>query len=459
MNSKLDVIDGPLCCCEYENINGEKSHVLAAFCDCEDVDSVCDRLCKGYSVPNEKYQRIQEVCLDRVRVPTCFGGGAKRIDTFLDLSSIPAIILLPTLILTASIHPYVTVIIYFSLPLCLLTYYQSFLRHRRRSKFFMTWGVVSVLFVYFVFIRLVVPLGHVSTECFFVMNFCFVAMLAAFLMSRINPGVIKNSKQSSYLKDSAGQNFKTKVALSREESRNNMIEEETNNMRLNQGYIQHRGSPVRLVHNDEKNGDSSLQTSPDIYSEIPSQHKRTVSDGQLSMLSDDSVFVDGNWCELCQNHQPRRGGHCRVCGHCVRRLDHHCVWIDSCVGEENHRSFLLSIILFIIGGVWGMVLSLQSVCRNPKYGFHVAECFYAYKKYSSAIVLSCSIYTGLACLAMLILLGQQIHLITHNWTYRERKLAMRGQLPRDVMIAFDRGFINNWKNFLLNRPDSDLLHV
>ncbi|XP_033098533.1 palmitoyltransferase ZDHHC23-like, partial [Anneissia japonica] len=232
-----------------------------------------------------------------------------------------------------SLHPFLTVIVYFSIPLGLLMYYQSFLRHRRRSKFFMTWGIVSVLVVYLVFMRLVVPLGHVSTECFFAMNICFIAMFGAFYASKLNPGIVINNDvtQCNYVRaDSIGQNFKTKVALSRQESGHNVINEETNHQK--QTYSQHRGSPSRLIHTDVTNENSQKQLhqqpAPDIYAEIPSQHKRTVSDGQmsLSMLSDDSVFVDGNWCELCQGHQPRRGGHCRVCGHCVKRFDHHCVW-------------------------------------------------------------------------------------------------------------------------------------
>lgn len=32
-----------LCCCEYVNIHGERSHVAACCCDCEDLDDACDR--------------------------------------------------------------------------------------------------------------------------------------------------------------------------------------------------------------------------------------------------------------------------------------------------------------------------------------------------------------------------------------------------------------------------------
>lgn len=32
-----------LCCCEYVNRHGERSHVAACCCDCEDLDDACDR--------------------------------------------------------------------------------------------------------------------------------------------------------------------------------------------------------------------------------------------------------------------------------------------------------------------------------------------------------------------------------------------------------------------------------
>lgn len=36
--------DEGLCCCEYVNSHGERSHVAACCCDCEDLDDAFDRL-------------------------------------------------------------------------------------------------------------------------------------------------------------------------------------------------------------------------------------------------------------------------------------------------------------------------------------------------------------------------------------------------------------------------------
>lgn len=38
--------------------------------------------------------------------------------------------------------------------------------------------------------------------------------------------------------------------------------------------------------------------------------------------------------------------------------------INSCVGQTNHRSFLLTLVLFLLTSLYGISLVLQSVCPN-----------------------------------------------------------------------------------------------
>ena len=50
------------------------------------------------------------------------------------------------------------------------------------------------------------------------------------------------------------------------------------------------------------------------------------------------------WCSTCQIFRPPGCSHCRVCDACVLGHDHHCWWLATCIGECNHRAFVLTLV-------------------------------------------------------------------------------------------------------------------
>jgi len=54
-----------LCCCEYINSNGERSHLMALFCDCSELDDAVDRLFKGLKIPSSRPNEIMSIIEDR----------------------------------------------------------------------------------------------------------------------------------------------------------------------------------------------------------------------------------------------------------------------------------------------------------------------------------------------------------------------------------------------------------
>lgn len=43
----LDNDDDALCCCQYVNERGQRSHLAGLLCDCQEVDDAFDRFCRG----------------------------------------------------------------------------------------------------------------------------------------------------------------------------------------------------------------------------------------------------------------------------------------------------------------------------------------------------------------------------------------------------------------------------
>lgn len=53
-----------------------------------------------------------------------------------------------------------------------------------------------------------------------------------------------------------------------------------------------------------------------------------------------------------------RAKHCQTCKHCVRRFDHHCPWIENCVGERNHRWFIIYLLVQLLALLWAFRIAL-----------------------------------------------------------------------------------------------------
>ena len=65
-NHKDDSISGEdLCCCEYINSHGERSHLMALFCDCAELDDAVDRFFKGVAIPSSRSEEIMTTIEDR----------------------------------------------------------------------------------------------------------------------------------------------------------------------------------------------------------------------------------------------------------------------------------------------------------------------------------------------------------------------------------------------------------
>ncbi|XP_059247928.1 palmitoyltransferase ZDHHC23 isoform X3 [Mustela nigripes] len=269
----------PLCCCEYIDRNGEKNHVAACLCDCQDLDEGCDRWITGKSVPPETCERIMDTISDRLRIPGL--RGAQKVN----ISILPPLILLPVFLRVASWHFLLGVVVLTSLPVLALWYY--YLTHRRKEQtlFFLSLGLFSLGYMYYVFLQEVVPKGRVGPTQLALLTCGLFLILLALYRAKKNPGYLRNPASSDR---SLGSSLTE--SLSRD------------------GQEKTRGLP-------------GVESAGSLSNRTPKDDLK----GPCRVSAGSPAKVKEDWCAKCQLVRPARAWHCRICGICVRRMDHHCV--------------------------------------------------------------------------------------------------------------------------------------
>ncbi|XP_036913300.1 palmitoyltransferase ZDHHC23 isoform X2 [Sturnira hondurensis] len=394
----------PLCCCEYIDRNGEKNHVAACLCDCQDLDEGCDRWITCKSVQPETCERIMDTISDRLRIPWL--RGAKKVN----ISIIPPLILLPVLLRVASWHFLLGVVVLTSLPVLALWYY--YLTHRRKEQtlFFLSLGLFSLGYMYYVFLQEVVPKGRVGPTQLALLTCGLFLILLALYRAKKNPGYLRNpagrdrSLGSSQIECLNGKGRKTKGFPGADAT----------------GMLNNR-----TLKDDQKDSARLLAGSP--------------------------TKVKDDWCAKCQLVRPARAWHCRICGICVRRLDHHCV---CCVGESNHQAFILALSVFLLTSVYGITLTLDTICRDRSVFTALFYCPGVYANHSSALSFTCVWYSVIVTAGMAYIFLIQLINISYNVTEREVQQALRQKTGRRLLCGlivdtgqYNRGFLRNWHQF------------
>ncbi|XP_074070655.1 palmitoyltransferase ZDHHC23 isoform X1 [Macrotis lagotis] len=397
----------PLCCCEYIDRNGQKNHLVASFCDCQDLDEGCERWITCKSLQPETFERIMDTISDRFRIPWL--RGAKKIN----ISIIPPIILLPIFLHVASWHLLLGVIILTSLPALTLGYY--YLTHRRKDRtlFFLSLGLFSLGYMYYVFLKEVAPKGRVGHGQLVTLTCGLFLILIALRQAKKNPGYLKSPVQNASLPSN---------------------------------------SPVDLLNRkgQEKvkgfSGDSLGSVNNRMIKDDLKSYSRTLVENPNKVKED--------WCARCQLVRPARAWHCRICGVCVRRMDHHCIWINSCVGESNHQAFILALSIFLVTSVYGITLALDTICRDRSVFTALFYCPGVYANHSSALSFTCVWYSVIITAGMAYIFLIQLINISYNVTEREVQQALREKTGRRLLCGlivdtgqYNRGFLRNWHQF------------
>ncbi|XP_036409390.1 palmitoyltransferase ZDHHC23-B [Megalops cyprinoides] len=398
-------MEEPLCCCEFVNRDGERSHMAACCCDCEHLDQACDRWLKGEPQAPGSVWRVASVVRDRLRVPWL--GGARRVD----VSVLPPLLLLPLLLRVAALHFLLGLLVLTALPGLVLWYYYATHRRKGRTLFFLSLALFSLAYMYYLFLTEVLPRGDVEPLQLAAVTAGVALTLLCLARTKREPGYVRPRPADAH---------STVTYHSQRPERDPAL-----NGVCQQVLVASRAGPVERTGLAEEAGGAN------------------------------SDSVKRNWCPTCRVVRPPRAGHCRICGACVRRLDHHCVWINSCVGQANHRCFLLTLLLFLLTSLYGISLVLRSVCPRENLLFALLYCPGVYAQYSTALCFTCAWYSSIVTGGLLHLLLLQLINISYNVTEREARLALRDKAGRSHLWGlvvdtgvYSRGFRSNWAEFL-----------
>ncbi|ELT97935.1 hypothetical protein CAPTEDRAFT_173805 [Capitella teleta] len=388
-----------LCCCEYINAAGEKSHMITCCCNCEALDSACDKCITCRALPSNEIIQFITVCEDRCRVPWCSGKGAFSIR--LDVAM--PIFLVPSCLVFATLNWTCTLLGLAAIPSALFLFHRLWSQApgRRRSKLFYVWGISSSLFMFCTFETVVIGYREVLLWENMLLITLFVLLMFMLKRTKQNPGFLATGQ-------------------------------------FVQGSMDGSGDHSVLNVEEDRFYDASAITWVD---------SRPIKGGKLS-----------TWCTDCQVMKTPRSGHCPICEACVHGRDHHCVWIDGCVGAYNHQSFFTSLVLFVISAFYGSHLTFTTICTPTMYAdwFLVPlDCRFLYADFPTALAFVCGCYSLAAGCLMAVLLLHQCLLISQNLTSQELHTAHRRGWTVAYLFAKNntnnRGLLQNWILFLSGR--------
>ncbi|XP_018547246.1 palmitoyltransferase ZDHHC23-A [Lates calcarifer] len=374
--------DDPMCCCECD------IYQYGCCCDCEDLDEAFNRWLKEKPPKTGCQSPVLGAMIDN-----------------LEISMVPALVLLPLLLQVAALHILLGLTILTALPGLVLWYYYATHRKKRRTVFFLTLALYSLAYMYYLFITEILPRGDVSQLQLCTVTAGMFFTVGSLIHTKRGPGFVTASLFEAHSQSQEGNKDSTHL----------------------NGRVQSTVSS------------SSSSSSAEAVVETTKE----------------ALTAKWSKCPVCKIMRPPRAGHCRTCGSCIQRLDHHCIWINSCVGQANHRSFLLTLSVFVLTSLYGISLVLYSICPRQNVVTALLYCPGVYSQSSTALCFTCAWYSSIVTGGLLYLLVVQVLNISFNVTEREAQLALRNKTGQSRLWGlvidtgdYSRGFYQNWVEFL-----------
>ncbi|XP_017283274.1 palmitoyltransferase ZDHHC12-A [Kryptolebias marmoratus] len=170
------------------------------------------------------------------------------------------------------------------------------------------------------------------------------------------------------------------------------------------------------------------------------------SDEEMEAMISESSTPRLRRCGFCQLQQPMRAKHCQSCKHCVRRFDHHCPWIGNCVGERNHRWFVVYLLVQLLVLLWTLRIALSGISPSVSW-----EPWFRLNGFLLAALGAVGVFSAV----VLLLLGCHLYLVSVNcttWEFMSRHRISYLKNCGAEENPFDRGLLCNlWDFFCICR--------
>ncbi|MBN3279636.1 ZDH12 palmitoyltransferase, partial [Polyodon spathula] len=183
-----------------------------------------------------------------------------------------------------------------------------------------------------------------------------------------------------------------------------------------------------------------------VFSDSDAKFTLGVSEEEQEMILQTPKAMRQRRCGYCLLQQPMRAKHCLTCKHCVRRYDHHCPWIENCVGERNHRWFIIYLGVQLITLIWGFHLAWSGFSYAPTWSLWLQQ---------NGFLLAAFCLVAVFSVVVVLLLGSHLYLVSCNtttWEFMSRhRISYLKHCGADEN-PFDQGISRNlWSFFCLCR--------
>lgn len=145
---------------------------------------------------------------------------------------------------------------------------------------------------------------------------------------------------------------------------------------------------------------------------------------------------------------------CGICQTTVPDKDHHCLWFDCCIGRHNQCLFILSLFFASASLLYSSNLTLTSVCHPFVFYKTILlpdDCSEVYEQFDLGVSFVSAVYSIVLAVIILVLLVQQIILVSVGLTtkeWRQLTLFQKCLLGLTARKPYNRGFFKNWKRII-----------